>query len=144
MKEKALHHMNTALGIASPRNWHDHLFWIHFSMAELFRDEREYEDAHAQIEQARSHSIDNVYQLGRAMKLQAEVWYHQTRLEDAKSGALLALKYYEKAGAAHNAEICRNFLQSVERAMEQQPINPKGELMYTMLPPTFVNLHPIA
>jgi tetratricopeptide (TPR) repeat protein len=138
-KEQAIHHFNTALEIATPPNWSSQLFWIRFGMAKLFLDECKYEDAHTQIERARSHIVDNVYQLGRAMKLQAMVWYSQGRLEDAKSGALHALESYEKSGSAREAEICRTFLQEVELAMKNQPTSSHGELPEIMLHFTSAN-----
>jgi tetratricopeptide (TPR) repeat protein len=125
-KEKAIHHFNTALEIASPRNWNDSLFWIHFDMAAVFLDEREYDEAHTQIERAKSYAVNDVYTQGRARKLQAEVWYCQHRFEEAKSGALHALEDYEKAGAARDAEFCRELLQKVEEAMKNQSTNSRG------------------
>ena len=118
-KEKAIHHFNTALGIASPRDWNDQLFWVRFDMAILFRDECQYEGAYAEIERAKSHAIGDVYRLGRAMKLQAEVLYLQGRLQEAKSGALHALENYEKAGAARNAELCMELLETIEKGMKE-------------------------
>jgi tetratricopeptide (TPR) repeat protein len=116
-KEKAIRHFNVALEIASPRHWNSSLFWIHLEMAEMFRDEHEYDEAHAQIEQAKSYAVDEVYKLGRVINLQAEVWYDQRRFEEAKSGALHALEIHEKVGAARNAESCRDLLQKVEQAI---------------------------
>jgi tetratricopeptide (TPR) repeat protein len=127
-KEKAIHHFNTALEIASPPNWHDQLFWTHFDMALLFRDEREYDNAHVHIEQAKSHAVNGVYKLGRAMKLQAEVWYFQCRFEDAKSEALHALENYEKSGASREVEFCKTLLQKVELAMKGQSASSQGKL----------------
>ena len=37
--EKALHHLEVALGIASPPGWHGLLFWIHLSLAQLFSEQ---------------------------------------------------------------------------------------------------------
>ena len=85
-KEKAIHHFETALTIASPFNWPDELFWIHFPMAKLFRDEDEFNDANTHIEQAKLHAADNPYNLGRGMEMQARIWYRQRRLEDATIG----------------------------------------------------------
>jgi tetratricopeptide (TPR) repeat protein len=139
-KEIAIHHFNTALGLASPRNWHDQLFWIHFDMAELFLDEREYDDAHAQIEQAKSHAADGTSMLGRAMLAQAEVWYSQHMFGSAESGALHALENFEKSGAAWDAGACRDLLQRVEGATKKQPTGFQGEPLEIMLHPTSVNL----
>jgi tetratricopeptide (TPR) repeat protein len=116
-REKAIHHFNVALEIASPRHWNDQLFWTHYGMAEMFRDEHEYDEAHAHIEQAKLYAVDDVYKLGRAIELQAKVWYNQGRFEEATSAALHALENYEKVGAARDAEFCRDLLQKVEQAM---------------------------
>ena len=117
-KEEALRHFNIALGIASPRNWDDQQFWIRFDMAQLFQGERDYDNANAQIERARSHTAHDIYKLGRIMKLQAEVWYSQQRIGAAKSEAVHALENFEKIGAARDAEFCRTLLEVVERAIE--------------------------
>ena len=117
-REKAIHHLETALEIAFPFSWHDLLFWIHFDLAVLFSDEDEFDEVHAHIELAKSHAVDDPYLLGRAMHLQADVWYQQRRLEDAKLGATRALEIYEKSGAEYDARSCMEFLQEIERAME--------------------------
>ena len=132
-KEKAIHHFNTAIEIASSREWHDQLFWIHFGMATLLREDRKYDDANAQIKQAQPHAGHGLYKLGRAMQLQAQVWNSQGRLEDAKSEAVRALENYEKAGATHDAKLCRVFLEKVERAIKPQPPGFQGELLETIL-----------
>ena len=118
-KEKAIHHINTAIEIASSPDWDDQLFWAHFDAAILFRDEGEYDDATVHIERAKSHALD-MYRLGRAMKLQGEVWYYQGRLEDARSAAVRALENYEEVGAARNAEFCRNLLRDIEKEMKNR------------------------
>jgi tetratricopeptide (TPR) repeat protein len=123
-KEKALHHLETSLRIASSFSWHQMLFWIHYGMAQLFGDRSEldgeiHESSH--IERAKSHAVDGAmqYELGRAMHMQAEVWYRQLRLEDAKSEALDAIQIYEKFGVREELKLCRNLLQEVERAMKK-------------------------
>ena len=113
-KEKAIHHLNTALEIASPSSWNQELFWIHFSLADLFHEENEFDSAHARIEQAKSYAVDNPYLLGRAIHLQASFWYWQRRFGDAKLGALQALGIYEKLGAAEGVEACRHLLNTLK------------------------------
>jgi tetratricopeptide (TPR) repeat protein len=117
-REKALHHFKTADGIASTFNWHYMLFWIHYDLAELFGNGGELDDESAHIEQAKSYAVDGgmQYELGRATEMQAEVWYRELRLEDAKSEALDALQIYEKLGLAEDVSRCRRILQQVERA----------------------------
>ena len=119
-KEEAIYHFETALAIASAFSWQDQLFCIHYAMAELFRDEHEYDDANAHIEQAKSHTADDDYNLGRGMDLQAWIWYQQRRLGDAKSEALRALEIYERVGAAKDAKDCRKLLRRIDKAMGSQ------------------------
>jgi tetratricopeptide (TPR) repeat protein len=117
-KEKAIRHFKTSLGIASTPDWHDELFWNHYGLAKLFRDEDEFDDANTHVKQAKLYAVDNAFWLGRVTELQAGIWYWQRRLEDAKLEASRALQVYEKLGAAEDVEECRNLLQEVERAMK--------------------------
>jgi len=115
--EKAIHHFEVAIGIASPSNWHGVLFWIHYELARLLHSEGRLDDAHAHIKRAKSHAADNTYYLGYAMELQARVWYDQHRLEEAKSEALRAADVYEKLGAAKDVEDCKNLLRDIEKGL---------------------------
>jgi tetratricopeptide (TPR) repeat protein len=117
-KAKAVHHFKIALAIASPFKWHEELFWNHYKLANLFRNESEFDEANAHITQAKSHAADDPYKLGRAVHLQASVWCWQHRLEEAKSEALYALKIFEGLGAPMDVEACRELLQEVERENE--------------------------
>ena len=112
--EKAIHHFEVAIGIASPFGWHDTLFWTHYELAGLFCGEGRLNDAHAHIVRAKSHAVTGAYNLGLAMELQASVWYDQHRLEEARSEALRAADVYEKFGAAEDVEICRGLLRKIE------------------------------
>lgn len=113
-KKTAIHHFETALGIASPFDWHDPLFWIHHDMADLFSDQGEFNDAHAHVERAKSHILNDAYKLGWAVYLQAGVLHRQQRLEDAKLEASNALEIFEKLGAVKEAGFCRDLLQVVK------------------------------
>ena len=110
----ALHHFEVALGLASPPNWNDELFWIHHSIAALLTDSDELEDAHAHIEQARSHAVGSTYYVGSATEMNAWIWYQQGRLEDARSEALCALEIYERLGAVADAWDCKELLRELE------------------------------
>jgi tetratricopeptide (TPR) repeat protein len=121
--EKAIHHFETALGIASNFNWPDELFWNHYLLAVLFRDEGRFGDAHAHIELAKSHVDDGSYNLGRAMEMKARIWYRQSELEEAKSEALRAKEIYEKLGAAKDLGDCIELLQEIEKAMESRSVS---------------------
>ena len=128
-KEKAIHHSNTALEIASPPNWHDHIFWTHFSLAELFRDEHEFDDAQAHLKQANSHAEDDPYKLGCTMYVLAQVRFRQLKLEDAKSEASRALEILEKCGALNDAGYCRELVRMVEEAIKNRSTGSRGELL---------------
>ena len=114
-REKAIHHYNAAIELASPSNWYDQLFWIHDCLAILFREEDKFDSAHAHIKQAKQYGLYDKYLLGRAMETEAWTWYRQGRLENAVSEVLGAIEIYEKLGAARDLKGCRNFLQDIER-----------------------------
>ena len=96
--EKAINHFEAALGITSSFNWHDHLFWIHHSLAELFFGENKFGDAHAHIGSVKSHATNRPYDVGRAMELQARFWYQQRVLEGAKSEACALPRFTRRPG----------------------------------------------
>jgi tetratricopeptide (TPR) repeat protein len=111
--KKAIHHYELALGIAS-FDWHDDLFWVHYKLAEMFRDEGRLDDAQAHIEHAKLHTAGNARYLGYTMEGQAWIWYYQDRFEEARSEALRAAEIYDKLGAAKDVEDCRKLLQDIE------------------------------
>ena len=116
---KAIHHFETALGVASPFDWHNELFWIHHSLAFLFLNGDEPDRANAHVEQAELHTANNAYHLGLIMSVQALFWCQQHRLGEAKSEALRALEVLEKIGATEDVENCMDLLQTIE-AMENR------------------------
>ena len=132
-REKAIHHYNLAIGIGSPFDWHDSLFWIHHSMVVMFSDENKFNDAHAHIEQAKQHALCDEYNIGHVMEVQARVWYRQGRHEEVVSEASRALEIYEKLGATRDIERCRILLHDMEKAMEEPSASgesdPSGELL---------------
>ena len=97
-KEKAIHHFERAVSIASPFNWHDELSRAHLFLARQFRDGDKFEDANTHIERAKSHAANNAHNLGCGMKMQARMWSQQCRLEDARAEALCALEIFERLG----------------------------------------------
>ena len=116
--EKAIHHFEVALGIASPFNWHDRLFWIHYKLPGLFRDQGRFDDTQAHLERAKSHAVNGSYNLGLVMELQAAAWHKQGRLEEARTEALAAADVYGKLGAARDLEHCRKLLRKIENSCE--------------------------
>jgi len=115
--EKAIHHFEEAIKIASSFNWHNELFWAYYNLAGLFHNQGRFDDAHAHLEHAKSRTVNSAYYLGLAMEEQAWVWYAQHRFEDAKSEVLRAADAYEKVGAAKEMEDCRRLLQDIEEKL---------------------------
>jgi tetratricopeptide (TPR) repeat protein len=121
-REKAIHHFEAALEIASAFNWDNTLFWIHDSLAMLFLDEDEFDDADAHVEQAELHVASDEYNLGCAVRLRALVLRRQRRFEDATSEALRALEIFEKLGALMDSDWCRTLLRDIEREAKSSDI----------------------
>ena len=114
-REKAIHHFEVVREIASPFNWHDELFWVHYALANLFFGEGRFDEAHAHIECAKSQVVDNAYNLGRAMELQAGFWYRQCMPEKARFEASHAAEVYEKIGAIKDIKDCISLLRKIDR-----------------------------
>ena len=131
--EKAIHHFEVALEIASSLNVDADLTWIHFSLSQLFSRECRFDDAHTHIECAKSHAVNNPYNLGRAMELQANFWYDQHMFEKAKFEASCAINAYEKIGAASDVEDCRELLRKIDE------LDPDGEFLEMMPLPAHID-----
>ena len=140
--EKAIHHFEIALGIASSLKWLNPLSWVHFSMALLFFNEGRFDDAHAHIEHAKSHAVNNhdTFLLVRAMWLQAWCWHRQRRFEEAKSEALRTLDVSQKLGASDGAGDVRELLRQIDHDTQgmgelavPNELNSEGGLFETAL-----------
>jgi tetratricopeptide (TPR) repeat protein len=142
-KAKAIHHFEAALRIASPPNWREILVWTHCDLAELFEDEGEFDDVNTHLEQAKSHAVDDPYQLGRTMYMQACVWYQQLRLEEAKSEVSRAVEILERHGAEDGRWPCRDLLRRIERTMENRSAS-QGESLEAILRPAHINFYFLA
>ena len=115
-KEKAIHHFETALGIASPFHWRDTLAGTHYDLADLFLKQSELDEANAHVKQSKSYAVDDPHLLGCAMYMQARIWFRERRLEDAKSEVSHALEIFEKLGAVNDVVNCRGLLQNIKQA----------------------------
>jgi len=113
--EKAIHHFEVALRIASSLSYHNDIFWVHYDLAILFFARGGFDDAHGHIQHAKSHAVDDLYNLACASQLQALVWEEQHVFEEAKSEILRALGVFEDLGAADDAEDCRETLRRIDR-----------------------------
>jgi tetratricopeptide (TPR) repeat protein len=97
--EKAIDHLKAALRIADSFSWDTQQFSTLCSLAELFCNQGRFDDAHAHVERAKSHTVNGTHRRGRVMELQAHIWYKQGRLEEAKAEALRAVDVFKKLGA---------------------------------------------
>ena len=116
--EKAIHNYEIALGIASSFSLVHELFQVHCSLACLFLGECRFDDAHAHLEQAKSHTTDSIYNLGCAMEYQALVWWKQDRPEEAISAVLRAADIFEKLGDLDRVDICRELIQGIQAELD--------------------------
>ena len=115
--EKAIDHYKTALDIATRFNWHSDVSRNHYNLAGIYSDQGRFDDAHAHIEQAKLHSINNPYALGSAMVLQVGSWYREGRYEEAKAECLRALELFGNLGVMKEVEKCRRSLRRIEKSM---------------------------
>jgi len=111
--DMAIPQFKSALGIASSFCWHDQLFWIRYSLSELFFDQDKLDDANFHIGHAKSLAVNHPYNLARATEVQARVWCLQRRFEQAKSEASHAIEVYEKHGAVLDLQRCRWLLKGI-------------------------------
>jgi len=112
-KEKAIHHYETALGVASSFDWHNELFWNHYFLAWLLSDQDRLDEANVHTEHAKSHVVNNQYHLGHTMYLQAKLWYQQRRFDEARSEVLRATDLYKKLGAVQELPRCKLLLMKI-------------------------------
>ena len=112
--KKAIHHFETALGIASSLNMADLLFWANLSLAELFSEQGKFEDAQTRLEHAKSYAVNDAYFLARVMEQQAWLWDLQGRFGDARLEALRALEIFDRLGAVNDADTTRQLLHQTE------------------------------
>ena len=137
--KKAAHHLEVALGIATPFNWSTLLFWVQFCMAVLSSDEDRFDDAHTHVERAKLHATNSNDRcnLARAMWLQAGFLNTQHRFEEAKSEALSAVDAFEKLGAVDNADLVRELLQQID--LDACESDDGGEFLTIVLSAVFVD-----
>ena len=100
--EKAIHHREIAIRIASAFGGKYDLFWNHFYLADLLRMQGRFEEAQTHVEHANS-----AYLLAHAAKMQAGVFFRQRRFEEARSELLRAIDAFEKLAATTDVEQCR-------------------------------------
>ena len=118
-REKAIHHFEASLRIASALNSHDELSKTHLSMADLYLDEGKFDDAQGHIEHSKSHAGNNMSLLGCGVYVGARVLSAQNRPEEAKSEALGAIAIFEKLGNTAGVDEIRKFVKEIEEQIEE-------------------------
>ncbi|KAF9792061.1 hypothetical protein BJ322DRAFT_9175 [Thelephora terrestris] len=116
-KEKAVHHLEQALEIASIFEWRGELFGNNYALAALLTRQDEFDKAHSHIDQAKAHAADDPLHLGRATRFKAHILYRQRQLEDALSEALGALEIFKKLGASMDTTRCNDLIKQIEQAI---------------------------
>ena len=130
-REKAIHHYDVALAMASPSNWNHHLFWTHFSLALLFVNEGKFDVASTHVEQAKLRAPSDLYPSGRATLLQAWIWYQQRRFDEAASEASYAQEIFQGLGAARLIGACEGLLRLCQSSSGESDSN--GEFLETII-----------
>ena len=129
-REKAIRHFEEALRIAPPFSWHNHVIWIHHSLALLFFGEGKFDQVESHIKQAESHAAGSVYFMGRTVLLRAWIFYRQGRLAEATSECSRALKAFRDLGATKGREICEGLLQNIDQSMRGEGISGESDLKF--------------
>ena len=117
-----MYHFKAALAIASP-DWRSELYRIHHGLAGLFLDEGKFDEAQTHIERAKLRAVNHTYHLGHIVRYQAELWYKQGRLDEARTEALHAADVYEKLGAAKDLGKCSELLRQIEERMSKLAVS---------------------
>ena len=112
--EKAIHHFEESLQIASALNSRGQLSLIHSALSGLYFGQGELDNAHAHIEHAKSHAGNNLFYLGSTFFLSACILAVKNRPEEAKSEALCALAIFEGLGVMDHVERTRGLLEIIE------------------------------
>ena len=112
--EKAIHHFEESLRIASALNTYDQLSTTHLILANFYLNQDKLDKAHAHAENAKSHAGSDMLILGGAFYFSALVLSTKNRPEEAKPEALRALAIFERLGVTNHMERTRRLLKKIE------------------------------
>ena len=113
--EKAIHHFEESLRIASVLNSRDELFETHLALVGLYLEEEKFNEAQTYAEHAKSHVGNDMPLLGCAFLVSARVLSSRNKFKEAKSEALRALAIFEKLGTTALLEEIGEFLEEIEK-----------------------------
>lgn len=117
--EKAIHHFEASLRIASSQNLRSDLFGGHLALIQLYIKEGKLNDAYTHAEQTKSHAGDDMLLLARAFYISARVLYGQHRIKEAKLEALRVFDIFEKLGATDLGEHTRRITEEIEEVIHK-------------------------
>ena len=129
-RERAIHHFEEALNIAPRFSWHNHVIWIHHSLALLFFEEGKFDQADSHIKRAELHAVGSVYFMGRTVLLRAWTLYRRGRWEEATSECSRALKVFKNLGATRGQEICKGLRQNIDQSMKGLSTSRESDLKF--------------
>ena len=112
--EKAIHHLEAALQIASSLNSLGDLCNIHMSLAYLSAKKGKFDDTNTHIERAKLCVGNDTFDQGYVSCVNSTVLVLQRRYEESKSEALCALAIFEKLGATDFVGNARQVLDLIE------------------------------
>ena len=112
--EKAIHHVETSLQIASSLGSGGLLAEGHLFLAYMYAMRDKFNDAYIHIEHAKSHAGNGTLQRGYASRINAALLSAESRDEEGRSEALYALAIFEKLGATRFVEETRGLLDVIE------------------------------
>ena len=113
-REKAIKHFEVSLGTATSHNLHNEAFLAHYSLADLFVRERNFEAINAHLEGAKLHAVNNAGNVAHTVALQGIIFFLQGRYEEAKPEVLRAVEAFEKIGATLDAGTYRRLYDTME------------------------------
>jgi len=141
--DTAFIHFETALRIISPCNCLSQQSHIHQCLAELFSRQDKFNEAHAHIEHAKSYAMNDNWNLGQTIYLQAGILCKEQRFREAKSEVLHAITMFEKLGAAREVDDCKILLNDIEEKINGQVTtggpDSSGEFLASVQLPLTVN-----
>ena len=131
--EKAVHHLEVALAIASSFDWHSLMSEIHSLLAVLSLGQGRLDSAHVHAECAKLHAVNDPYYLSKTTMLRARVLWEQGKLEEAKSEALRAAKIFEKLGSSWGTNVCGKILEAIQKRQDELAASGQlGEFLHAM------------
>ena len=119
--EAAIDHYVKAIEMARPLNSKVKLRRVIPSLMELLIEEERFDDAQVYLEQLKPDLVGGPVHQGMAMLGQAQIWYHQGKLEEARSKLLRSIDLFEGFGTPpdHVGKI-KEVLQEVEMEMKKR------------------------